>query len=113
MPQGDPSSSECLEGEGAKFAIAARASQHSDRAVTEGECQMQMPAGLLYTKIIEAQNVPNMDWLSKTDAYMEIFIRGRRKRFTKVVWNSLNPRHAQIFQTDQLFLHCLWGNSQH
>ena len=72
---------------------------------------MQMPAGLLYTKIIEAQNVPNMDWLSKTDAYVELFIRGRRKRFTKVDWNSLNPRHAQIFQTDQMFLCCLWGAS--
>ena len=51
-----------------------------------------MPAGLLYAKVIEAQNVPNMDWLSKTDAYVKLYIRGRRKRFTKVVWNSLNPR---------------------
>lgn len=63
-----------------------------------------MPAGLLYTKIIEAQNVPNMDWVSKTDAYVEIFIRGRRKRFTNVVWNSLNPRHALTFNPDQKLL---------
>ncbi len=35
---------------------------------------MQMPAGLLYAKVIEAQNVPNMDWLSKTDAYVKLFI---------------------------------------
>ena len=53
-----------------------------------------MPAGLLYAKVMEAQNVPNMDWLSKTDAYVRVFICGRRNRFTRVVWNSLNPRHA-------------------
>ena len=57
---------------------------------------MQMPAGLLYVKVIEAQHVPNMDWLSKTDAYVKLFIRGRRKRFTKVVWNDLDPRHVPI-----------------
>ena len=53
-----------------------------------------MPAGLLYAKLVEAQNVPNMDWLSKTDAYVKIYISGRRNRFTRVVWNSLNPRHV-------------------
>lgn len=53
-----------------------------------------MPAGLLYAKLVGAQNVPNMDWLSKTDAYVKLYISGRRNRFTKVVWNSLNPRHV-------------------
>lgn len=56
---------------------------------------MQMPKGMLYLKVIEAQDVPNMDWFSKTDAYVRVFIRGRRKRFTKVAWNDLNPRHVQ------------------
>ena len=56
---------------------------------------MQMPKGLLYVKVLEAQAVPNMDWFSKTDAYVRLFIRGRRKRFTEVVWNDLNPRHVQ------------------
>ena len=53
-----------------------------------------MPAGLMYAKVIEAQNVPNMDWLSNTDAYGKVFINGRRNRFTRVVWSALNPRHA-------------------
>ena len=63
---------------------------------------MQMPKGLLYVKVLEAQDVPNMDWFSKTDAYVRLFIRGRRKRFTEVVWNDLNPRHVQ-YQQQLLF----------
>lgn len=62
--------------------------------VIEVEQCVQMPAGLLYANLIEAQNVPNMDWLSKTDAYVKVFICGRRNRFTRVIWNSLNPRQA-------------------
>ncbi|CAL5226034.1 g8845 [Coccomyxa viridis] len=58
----------------------------------------EMPAGLLYAKLVEAQNVPNMDWLSKTDAYVKIYISGRRNRFTRVVWNSLNPRWNEEFE---------------
>lgn len=53
---------------------------------------LQMPAGLLYVKVVEAVNVPNMDWFSKTDAYVVLFVRGRRKRRTKIAWNSLHPR---------------------
>ena len=60
----------------------------------EAEQCVQMPAGLLYANVMEAQDVPNMDWLSRTDAYVKLFIRGRRNRFTKVVWNSLNPRQS-------------------
>jgi Ca2+-dependent lipid-binding protein len=51
-----------------------------------------MPAGLLYVKVIEAEHLPNMDILSKTDAYVVLFVRGRRKRKTKIAWNSLHPR---------------------
>lgn len=53
---------------------------------------VQMPAGLLYVKVIEAEHLPNMDILSKTDAYVVLFVRGRRKRKTKIAWNSLHPR---------------------
>lgn len=53
---------------------------------------LQMPAGILYVKVVEAVNVPNMDWFSKTDAYVVLFVRGRRKRRTKIAWNSLLPR---------------------
>ena len=63
---------------------------------------MQMPKGLLYVKVLEAQDVPNMDWFSKTDAYVRLFIHGRRKRFTEVAWNDLNPRHVQ-YQQQLLF----------
>ena len=65
---------------------------------------MQMPKGLLYVKVVEAQDVPNMDWFSETDAYVRVFIRGRRKRFTEVAWNDLNPRHVPC-QQQLLFSH--------
>ncbi len=51
-----------------------------------------MPAGVLYVRVIEAANVPNMDWFSKTDAYVLLFVRGQRKHRTKIAWNSLHPR---------------------
>lgn len=51
-----------------------------------------MPAGILYLRVIEATNIPNMDILTKTDAYAIVFVRGRRKRKTHVVYNSLNPK---------------------
>lgn len=52
----------------------------------------QMPAGVIYVRVIEAVNVPNMDWFSKTDAYVLLWVRGRRKHRTKICWNSLSPR---------------------
>ncbi len=56
-----------------------------------------MPAGILYVKVVEAEHVPNMDLFSKTDAYVVLFVRGRRKRKTKIAWNSLHPRCANPF----------------
>ncbi|BDA51337.1 Synaptotagmin-2 [Coccomyxa sp. Obi] len=58
----------------------------------------ELPAGLLYVKVVEAVNVPNMDWFSKTDAYVVLYLRGRRKRRTKIAWNSLHPRWEQDFE---------------
>ncbi|EIE19981.1 hypothetical protein COCSUDRAFT_44371 [Coccomyxa subellipsoidea C-169] len=58
----------------------------------------EMPAGILYVKVIEAEHVPNMDLFSKTDAYVVLFVRGRRKRKTKIAWNSLHPRWCEEFE---------------
>ena len=53
---------------------------------------MQVPAGILYLRVLEARNLPNMDIFTKTDAYAVVYVRGRRKRKTHVVNNSLNPK---------------------
>ncbi len=52
----------------------------------------EVPAGILFLRIIEARNLPNLDWISKTDAYACVYVRGRRKRRTDVVYNDLNPK---------------------
>ena len=68
---------------------------------------MQMPAGILYLHLIEARNLPNMDWISKTDAYALVYVRGRRKRRTHVVYNSLCPKYVT-----SAFCHCSCVSSE-
>ena len=37
---------------------------------------LQVPAGILYLRVLEARNLPNMDIFTKTDAYAVVFVRG-------------------------------------
>lgn len=55
-----------------------------------------MPAGILYVKLIEATHVPNMDIFSKTDPFVKLYVRGRNKRRSRVIHNSLHPRHGLL-----------------
>jgi len=54
----------------------------------------QVPAGVLYVRLIEAEHVPNMDIFSKTDAFAKVFVRKRNQRKSRVIFNSLHPRRA-------------------
>ena len=47
---------------------------------------------MLYVKLIEATNVPNMDIFSKTDPFVKLFVRKRNERRSRTVFNSLHPR---------------------
>ena len=60
--------------------------------INPNDATTQVPAGILYLRVLEAANLPNMDIFTKTDAYAVVFVRGRRKRKTHVVNNSLNPK---------------------
>lgn len=61
-------------------------------------CTLQVPAGVLYVKLIEAVNVPNMDIFSKTDPFVKLFVRKRNERRSRTVFNSLHPRCLSVKQ---------------
>lgn len=54
--------------------------------------KLQVPAGVLYVKLIEATNVPNMDIFSKTDPFVKLWVRKRNERRSRTIFNSLHPR---------------------
>ena len=59
---------------------------------------LQVPAGVLYVKLIEATNVPNMDIFSKTDPLVKLFVRKRNERRSRTIFNSLHPRCLDVLQ---------------
>ena len=54
----------------------------------------QVPAGVLYVKLIEAEHVPNMDIFSKTDPFVKLYVRKRNQRRSKTIYNKLHPKCA-------------------
>ncbi len=64
------------------------------------QAALQVPAGVLYVKLIEATNVPNMDIFSKTDPFVKLFVRKRNERRSRTIFNSLHPRclHVLLLQ---------------
>ena len=57
---------------------------------------LQVPAGVLYVKLIEATNVPNMDIFSKTDPFVKLFVRKRNERRSRTIFNTLHPRCLHV-----------------
>lgn len=60
-----------------------------------------VPRGLLFVNVIEAVNIPNLDWrslLSKPDTFVELSVRARVSKKTRVVWNSRCPKWNEEFR---------------
>jgi hypothetical protein len=60
--------------------------------------RVDMPKGVLFVRVLEAKNVPRMDWFGKADPYLELFVRQRRKHKTSVKPNTYNPRWEENFE---------------
>jgi len=60
----------------------------------DGKKAMEEFCGLLIIRLLRASNLPNMDFVGKTDAFCE-FTLGDRKASSKTVKNSLNPTWNQ------------------
>ncbi|KAK9843817.1 hypothetical protein WJX81_007480 [Elliptochloris bilobata] len=60
-------------------------------------CGREVPAGVLYVKLIEATHVPNMDIFSKTDPFVKLYVRKRNQRRSRTVPNSLHPKWEEDF----------------
>ena len=41
--------------------------------------------------IVEAENVPRMDWLSPSDPYIQLWLHPKHKRRTETHSNNLHP----------------------
>jgi len=54
---------------------------------------LQVPQGILYVKVLEAKHLPWLDWLTLPDAYVKLFVRGRRKRRTAVCKHTFHPKY--------------------
>ena len=50
----------------------------------------------LHLKVVEARDIPKMDTIGKTDAYVVIRVGGQQQK-TRVIDNSLNPRWDETF----------------
>eukprot|EP00884_Botryococcus_braunii_P002166 jgi/Botrbrau1/11950/Bobra.341_1s0015.1 len=67
-----------------------------------------MPQGILYVKLIEAENVPRMDLLTGCDPYVLLFCAGRKKRKSQVHYHTRQPRQMVAVLKD----HNTWGNDE-
>lgn len=56
-----------------------------------------VPKGILYVRVLEAKHLPWLDWLTLPDAYVRLFVRGRRKRKTSVCKQSFHPKWDEEF----------------
>mmetsp|Transcript_29402 Transcript_29402/g.91457 ORF Transcript_29402/g.91457 Transcript_29402/m.91457 type:complete len:137 (-) Transcript_29402:4-414(-) len=45
----------------------------------------------IHIHVINAMDLPNMDWMGKTDAYCKVSMGGQEVMKTKVINNNLNP----------------------
>lgn len=60
-----------------------------------------MPVGMLFVKVIEATNIPNVDWrslVSKPDCFVELSVRNKTSKTTRVIWNKKCPRWDEVFK---------------
>ena len=53
---------------------------------------LKVPKGILYVRVLEAKNLPWLDWLTLPAPYVVLFVRGRRKHKTKVCKSTFHPR---------------------
>ena len=48
----------------------------------------QVPAGMVYVRLIEASHVPRLDWYTKPSPMVKLFVQERRQRVSKVMHTS-------------------------
>ncbi|KAK9865697.1 hypothetical protein WJX84_002675 [Apatococcus fuscideae] len=66
--------------------------------IAPGLQNAQMPAGMLYLHIVEAENVPRMDWLSPSDPYIQLWLQPKHKRRTETHSNNPHPMFDEDFE---------------
>lgn len=56
-----------------------------------------VPAGMVYVRLIEATHVPRLDWYTRPSPYVNLFVRDKRPRASKVTQGS-HPKWEQDFE---------------
>lgn len=55
------------------------------------------PKGLLIVNVLEALNLPRMDWYGRSDPFCKVWLRENRKMRTGIRYRTLNPRFDEQF----------------
>ncbi|BDA48413.1 Synaptotagmin-2 [Coccomyxa sp. Obi] len=66
--------------------------------LTDSALGIQTPKGILFVKLLEAEHVPKMDVLSKSDPYVKLGVRSSRMSRSQVIDNDLNPKWNEDFK---------------
>ncbi|CAL5224210.1 g6855 [Coccomyxa viridis] len=66
--------------------------------LTDAELGIETPKGILFVTLIEASNVPRMDFLSKSDPYVIMGVRASRMSRSQVINNDLHPKWNEDFK---------------
>ncbi|KAL4853047.1 Synaptotagmin-2 [Chlorella vulgaris] len=59
--------------------------------------EFERPRALLQVQVVEAKHVPRMDLLSRSDPYLELFVRSKNKVKTQCIQHSSNPQWQETF----------------
>lgn len=60
-----------------------------------------MPVGMLFVTMIQASDIPHVDWrslVSKPDCFVELSVRNKSPKSTRVIWNQKSPRWDESFK---------------